>query len=109
MYGMNIDCIYLNKGTDTGSNFPDRWVYYRVCSVGASGEEAGHEGSNIQVCRLSWPDLQDMTGFGAGEGVAETVGNVGLAVARYDTSAIVRSKFGVDHDESILIGLRNRP
>jgi hypothetical protein len=91
---MMIDCMYLNKGTDTGSNYPDKWVYYRVCSVDAGGEAAGREGSNIQVCRVSWPDLQDMTGFEKGEGVAETVGNVGLAVAHYDTSDIVRSKFG---------------
>jgi hypothetical protein len=65
---MIIDCIYLNKGTDTGSNHLDNWVYYRVCSVDAAGETAGHEGSNVQVCQISWPDLQDKTGFEKGEG-----------------------------------------
>jgi hypothetical protein len=109
MSPMLLDLIWLNKGTDTGDHWPQNWFYYRVTPVDASGEEAGQEGSNNQVCRVSWPDLQDMTGFDEGEGVVETVANVGLAVAHYDTSDIVRSKLGVDHDKSILIGSRVRP
>ena len=57
---------------------------------------------------VSWPDLQDRTGLEKGEGVAEAVGNIGLAIAHYDTSDIVRGKFGVAHDQSILIGLWHR-
>lgn len=105
---MLLDLIWLNKGNDRSDHFPDNWIYYRVNSVDASGQTAGSEGSNIEVCKLDWPTLADAIGFEAGQGIVETVGNVGLNSAHQDTSQIVRSKFSVDHNESVLIGVRER-
>jgi hypothetical protein len=105
---VHIDTIWLNKPKG-GDSEPDTWVYYRVTPVAGGGQPAGADKSNVEVCRLHWPTLEDLTGFSQDQGIVETAGSVGLVSAELDTTDIVKGKFGIDHRQSILMGIRERP
>ena len=93
------DLIYLNKRgseMDTGE-----WVYYRTTSVTGLGIGGGDEGSTVRVCRVTFPDLTDV-----GETV-DTPGAVGYNSAHPNVVGILRG-WGVEHEQSVLIGVRER-
>ncbi len=94
---MNIDMIFLNKhGNESNTS---SWVYYRVTSVEGLGVGAGREGSTVRVCRVKWPKFED-----TGE-IIDTPGTVAYVSAHRNTVSLV-AQWGIDHEESILIGLR---
>jgi hypothetical protein len=96
MLAMNIDLIYLNKGEN--ENDTSGWVYYRVTSVEGLGSDAGQEGSTVRVCRVKWPKFEDSGN------IIDTPGTVTKNSAHRNTVNLV-GQWGIDHDQSILIGV----
>lgn len=99
---MPIDSIYLNKRPDSNgeeSNNTSDWVYYRITGATGLGVPAGEEGSSVQMCKVTWPHLKD-------DGpVTDTPGQVALNAAYPGIQKVVAA-WGIEHDKSILIGLR---
>jgi hypothetical protein len=95
----DFDLIYLNKCSN--ENDTSGWVYYRVTSVAGLGIQAGQEGSTVRVCRLKWPEFVDL-----GE-VVDTPGTVGYTSAHPNVASLV-AQWGIDHEQSILIGVLER-
>jgi hypothetical protein len=92
----DFDLIYLNKRGN--ENDTSGWLYYRVTSVTGLGVSAGQEGSTVRVCRVNWPKFADL-----GE-VVDTPGTVAYISAHRNTVNLV-SQWGIDHEESVLIGV----
>jgi len=51
------------------------WAHYRITSVTGLGNPSGTEGSTIQACRVTWPELKDI------QPPTDSPGLVALAVA----------------------------
>ena len=96
---MEADLIYLNKrGYEQNTG---EWVYYRTTAVSGLGIGGGGIGSTVRVCRVKFPDLNDV-----GE-IVDTPGTVGYVSAHPNVVNILKG-WGVDHERSILIGVRER-
>jgi hypothetical protein len=95
----DFDFIYLNKRGK--ENDTRAWVYYRTTSTTGLGISAGDEGSTVRVCRLRWPDFSDI-----GE-VIDAPGTVGFTSAHPNVVRLV-ARWGIDHEQSILIGVLER-
>lgn len=96
-----LDSIYLNKrGHETETA---HWAYYRVTSLG------GNEGDHIQVCLLTWPLLSDIDVVGE-EDKAPVVNPSDTAFnsAYPNLCGLLANKWNIDHEQSILIGMRVR-
>jgi hypothetical protein len=95
-----LDSIYLNH---PGGN-QNHWVYYRLTSLG------GKEGDHIEICLVSWPDFKDIDVVGD-EKKASVInpGDTGFTSAYPNFTNLLLRKWGVNHEESILIGMRVRP
>lgn len=90
--------VYLYKPPET-ENFVNSWVYYRVDSVRGPNEPAGTLGAPVQMCRLSWPSFADILPM------VDTPGVTGLTSAYRQMCSIAKNQWGVDHEQSILIGM----
>jgi hypothetical protein len=95
----NAHQIYLDKGGDD-DNLPDTWKYFRVTSVPGMGVPEGEEGSTVQTCRVKWPSLEDI------EPIVDSPGTVGYVSAYRNVTKILEG-WGINREESILIGLRD--
>jgi hypothetical protein len=95
------DEIYVDKGKDTGNHFPDTWKYYRVTGVTGLGNPEGTEEATIQVCRVSWPKLDDIPP------ATDSPGVTGLASAWEIVNRALR-QWDIDRERSIFIGIRDR-
>jgi hypothetical protein len=96
-----LDSIYLNKrGHDQDTR---HWVYYRVTSLG------GKFSDHIQVCLLAWPLFSDIDVVGE-EDKAPVVNpaDTGFIYAYPNLCNLLTKKWNVDHEQSILIGIRER-
>jgi hypothetical protein len=89
--------IYLYKPPQT-ENYTNTWIYYRVGSVRAE-EPAGTLNAPIQICRVSWPIFEDIPP------AADTTGITGLETAFEHTCNLLRGQWGVEHKDSVLIGI----
>lgn len=98
---MGIDSIYLNKRDD--SSMTSDWVYYRVTGAPGLGVPAGKEGASVQICKVKWPDFSDVGSM------VDSPGQVAMASAYLKGIQNVVQAWGIEHDESILIGLLERP
>jgi hypothetical protein len=97
-----LDSIYLNKrGNDSETG---RWAYYRITSLG------GELGDHIEVCTLEWPSLEDINVVGD-EKKAPVINpaDTGFNSAYPNVCDLLRSKWKIDHEKSVLIGMRGRP
>lgn len=92
---MQWDLFYLDKHGDDDQ--PQSWTYYRIRSTTGLGIPAGQLGSSVEICRVRWPDFNDI------EPLIETPGVVGCMSAEYNASRLLE-QWGVNHDRSILIG-----
>jgi hypothetical protein len=94
-----LDLIYLNKRGNESDD--SEWTYYRTTPVAGLGISAGEDGSTVQVCRVTWPDLKDTAE------IVDTPGAVGYTSAHPNVVALL-SGWGIDHNKSVLIGVRER-
>jgi hypothetical protein len=94
---MLFDAIYLNK---RGSDATNNWAYYRITSIG------GEDNDPIEACLVSWPAFQDVDSL-ADESTARvwTPGITGLRIARSTLKEFLRNKWGIEHEDSTVIGL----
>jgi hypothetical protein len=92
-----FDLIFLNKRGN--ENDTREWVYYRTAAATGLGIGAGDNGSTVRVCRVKWPEFTDV-----GE-IIDTPGTVGYTSAYLNTVKLV-TQWAVDHEQSILIGVR---
>jgi hypothetical protein len=99
--GIVTELIYVDKGEDTGDHFPDTWKYYRVSGVTGLGNPGGTPGATIQVCRVSWPKLEDIPPINDSPGVTS------YASAWEIVNGALR-QWGIDRERSIFIGVRDR-
>ena len=91
-----MQSIYVFKPPQT-EKFTNTWIYYRVASV--DGEEpAGTLYAPIEICRVSWPTFRDVPP------ATDTPGITGLASAYEHQCRLLREQWGVEHEESVLIG-----
>jgi hypothetical protein len=98
MRGQIINSIFLYK-PPASENFTNTWIYYRVAST--DGDElAGTLYAPVQMCRVSWPSLQDIPPM------TDTPGVTGLTSAYDAMCNIARGQWGVDHERSVFIGFR---
>lgn len=92
----NERSIYLGKPAE---NDTSSWIYYRVDSVDGPDEPSGTLRAPIQICRVSWPEFDDIPP------ITETPGVTGLESAYEQMCSVVQSRWGVDHERSALIGI----
>jgi hypothetical protein len=66
-------------------------------------------GDHIEVCLLTWPDLEDIDVVG-NEQKARVInpGDTGFNSAYPNTCDLLKNKWKIDHARSILIGFRPR-
>jgi hypothetical protein len=95
------DIIYLDKHGDDGDHLPDTWEYFRVSGLPGLGNPEGTLGATIEVCRVSWPKLEDIPP------ATETPGVVALASAWELVNKALR-QWGIERGRSIFIGIRDR-
>jgi hypothetical protein len=95
------DIIYLDKHGDDGDHLPDTWEYFRVTGLPGMGNPEGTFGATIEVCRVSWPKLEDIPP------ATETPGVVALASAWELVNKALR-QWGIERERSIFIGIRDR-
>jgi hypothetical protein len=96
-----MDSIYLNK---RGHEFETwLWAYYRVTSLG------GREGDHIEICLVEWPTFKDIDMVGD-EKKASVInpGDTGFTSAYPNLCDLLQRKWNVDHELSVLIGIRPR-
>jgi hypothetical protein len=98
---MVSDEIYVDKGNDHEDHLPDTWIYYRVTGVTGLGNLEGTEGATIQVCRVTWPKLEDIPPVNDSPGVV-TFENAYQRVSR------ALKQWNIDRERSIFIGIRDR-
>jgi len=90
------DLIYLNK---LGSDLDNDWVYYRVRSDGGNFRDP------ITICRVEWHTFKDIDLiWDEKKAVITSPGLTGLASAYEETCRLMKYRWGVDHDDSIIIG-----
>lgn len=95
-----IDAIYLDKrGSDYDTS---KWVYYRITSVNWSEFKAGQEKSSVEVCRVNFPKFEDT------DSPTDSPGQTGMKSAYIDVLKILEQRWGVEHKDENLIGLRER-
>lgn len=93
-----VSSIYLYKPPDN-EDFTNSWVYYRIVSIRGPDEAAGKLNAPIQVCKVSWPSFTDIPPM------TDTPGITGLTTAYQHMCQLVKSQWGVEHEQSVLIGL----
>lgn len=96
-----LDSIYLNKrGHEQNTQ---HWAYYRVTSLG------GGLGDHIQVCMLEWHSLSDIDIVGD-EDKASVLNpaDTGFNSAYPNLCNLLNKKWSINHEQSILIGMRVR-
>jgi hypothetical protein len=91
-----MQSIYLYKPPDT-ENVSNTWIYYRVASVQAA-EPAGTLSAPIQTRRVSWPTFKDIPPM------IDTPGITGWNTAYEHQCRLLREQWGVEHEQSVLIG-----
>jgi hypothetical protein len=96
-----LDSIYLNKrGHEQDTQ---HWAYYRVTSLG------GQLGDHIQVCLLAWPLLSDIDVVGEEDkALVVNPADTGFIYAYPNLCKLLKKKWNIDHEQSILIGMRVR-
>jgi hypothetical protein len=97
-----LDSIYLNKRDHPQDS--SHWAYYRVTSLG------GDVGDHIEVCLLKWPSLTDIDVIG--DEIKASVVNpadTGFNSAFPNLCDLLKRKWNIEHEQSILIGARVRP
>jgi hypothetical protein len=94
------DSIYLNKrGNET---FTGVWVYYRLTSLGKLGD-------SIEVALLTWPDFKDIDVVGdIDKAVVVNPGDTGYVSAYPNFTTLLQKKWNIDHEKSVVIGIRVR-
>lgn len=97
---MVLDEIYVDKLGDE-DHLPDTWKYYRVTGVTGLGNPEGTEEATIQVCRVSWPTLEDIPPVNDSPGVV-------TYTRAWEIVGDALRQWGIDRDRSIFIGLRER-
>jgi len=91
----SIDSIYLNK---RGSQNTGNWAYYRFTSLGKQGDM-------ISVCQVEWPSFKDIDEIGdTDKAVVSTPGLTGMAHAYPTMISLLKDKWNIDHEQSIIIG-----
>ena len=96
-----LDTIYLNKRQNESDT--REWAYYRVTSIG------GQEGDDIQVCLLKWPKFEDIDVVGEEKkAVVVNSADTGFVSAYPNLCQLLSRKWNIDHEQSVLIGLRER-
>lgn len=91
-----IHSIYLYQ--PPGPAFLNNWIYYRVASINTD-EAAGTLGAPIEVCRVAWPKFDDIPPATDTQGITERA-------SAYDHMCrLLRQLYGVEHENSILIGM----
>ena len=98
---MEHDMIMLDKHGDD-DHLPDDWSYYRITSTTGLGNDEGTRGATIQVCRVKWPTLDDIPP------VIDNIGVTGYASAYPTVNDALSKQWGIDRDQSIFIGVRDR-
>ena len=95
------DSIYLNKRGN--ESFTNVWAYYRITSVG------GDLGDHIELALLTWPDFRDIDVVGdLDKAVVVNPSDTGYNSAYPNTIQLLAKKWNIDHEQSVLIGLRFR-
>jgi hypothetical protein len=94
-----IDMIFVDK--HDADNDPDTWTYYRITSVTGLGNPQNTEGSTVQICRLTWPKLEDIPPETDSPGVV-------TFVSAYGVTNRALEHWGIDREKSVLIGFRYR-
>ena len=91
-----VDAIYLDKHTAD-------WKYYRISSI-------GRDGDHIELCLLEFPEFNDLDEIVYEEGaVVVSPFDTGYASAYSNILAVLKNKWGIDHQDENLIGIRVRP
>jgi hypothetical protein len=94
------DTIYFNTRGNEFSTWV--WAYYRITSKGQTGD-------NIEVCLLKWPSFEDINIIGdEHKAVVVNPADTGYNSAYPNVCELLKNKWGIDHEKSILIGLRPR-
>ncbi len=96
-----VDSIYLNKrGTE---NWTSAWAYYRITSIG------GQMGDPIEVALVKWPTFEDIDVVGdLDKAVVTNPGDTGYTSALTNFTDLLQKKWHIEHEQSVLIGLRGR-
>ena len=79
------------------------WAYYRITSIG------GKDGDNIEVCLVRWPGFEDIDIVGdEDKAIVVNPGDTGYASAFPNVCELLMKKWKIDHEQSVLIGIRAR-
>lgn len=102
MSDYNLSSIYLYKPPDA-EKFTNKWIYYRIDSINGPDEPSGTMFAPIQVCKVQWPTFADI------KPMTDTPGITGLESAYEHMCRIAKGQWGVEHEQSILIGFLEGP
>lgn len=94
----DVHSIYLYKPPKTEA-YTNTWVYYRIDSVDGPDEPGGTLLAPIQMCKVLWPSFADIAP------ATDTPGITGLESAYEHMCRLARGQWGVEHEQSVLIGL----
>lgn len=94
----SVDLIYLFQ-PDGKEAEPSAWVYYRVTH---GGDEDQGDGL-FAVSRVSFPGCSDLPDS-LGELATITPAMIGYESVEVNLHKLLRNKYDIDHDKSILIG-----
>lgn len=95
-----LDMIWLNYRNSSDTS---KWVYYRVTSEGGKLDDA------VSVCRVEWPTFKDIDRiWDEKAAVITTPGVTGYTTAYEQTCAIMKNRWDVDHENSLVIGVLAR-
>lgn len=93
----DVSSIYLYKPPET-ENFTNTWVYYRVDSINGPDQPSGTMFAPIQICKVQWPTFTDIGP------PTDTQGITGLKSVHEQVCRMTKSLWGVEHEQSVLIG-----